>query len=119
MPSVRPGRVGEQIKKELSQIIQYEFKDPRVGFVTITGVDVTGDLSQATIYLSVYGSEQQNIDTLKALTSGTGFMRSELGKRIRLRIAPKLIFKFDTSVEYGSKIEKLISQIHEEGKPAE
>lgn len=114
MVSVRPGRVGEQIKKELSQIIQYEFKDPRVGFVTITGVDVTGDLSQATVYLSVFGDEQQKTDTLKALTSGTGFMRTELGKRIRLRVAPKLLFKLDSSVEYGNKIEKLISQLHKE-----
>ena len=112
MAKVRVGRVGEQIKKELSLILQTEFKDPRLGFITVTGVDVTNDLSQATVYLSVLGSDEQKEDTLKALAKGTGFLRSELGRRIRLRHVPELIFKFDSSVEYGSRIEHLLSQIN-------
>jgi len=116
MAKIRTGRVGEQIKKELSQILQMEFKDPRVGFLTITGVDVTNDLSQAKVFLSVLGSQEQKEETLRALARGKGFIRSELSKRIRLRVTPELIFQIDSSVEYGSRIEELIHQINE-GKP--
>ncbi|PZD93365.1 30S ribosome-binding factor RbfA [Paenibacillus sambharensis] len=112
MAKVRVGRVGEQIKKELSQIIQTELKDPRIGFITVTGVDVTSDLSQARIYLSVLGSDEQKENTLKALAKGSGFIRSELGKRIRLRHTPELEFRFDSSIEYGSRIESLLVEIN-------
>ncbi|WP_127531682.1 30S ribosome-binding factor RbfA [Paenibacillus kobensis] len=112
MAKVRVGRVSEQIKKELSQIIQTELKDPRIGFITVTGVEVTNDLSQAKVFLSVLGSEEQKEETLKAIARGTGFIRSELGKRMRLRHTPELIFKFDASIEYGSRIEALLEQIN-------
>lgn len=114
MAKIRTGRVGEQVKKELSQILQTEFKDPRMGFTTITGVEVTNDFSQAKVFLSVMGSDQQKEDTLKALNRGKGFIRSELSKRIRLRITPELIFLIDSSVAYGSRINELIHQIQEE-----
>ncbi|MBD2845243.1 30S ribosome-binding factor RbfA [Paenibacillus sp. IB182496] len=112
MAKIRVGRVGEQIKKELSLIIQTELKDPRIGFITVTGVDVTSDLSQAKVYLSVLGSDEQKEETLKALARGAGFIRSELGKRIRLRHTPELLFKFDSSIEYGSRIESLLEEIN-------
>jgi ribosome-binding factor A len=115
MAKIRVGRVGEQLKKELSQIIQTELKDPRIGFITVTGVEVTSDLSQARVYLSVLGSDEQKEETLKALARGTGFLRSELGKRVRLRHTPELIFKFDSSIEYGSRIESLLDQINRGG----
>jgi ribosome-binding factor A len=115
MAKIRVGRVGEQIKKELSLIIQKELKDPRIGFITVTGVEVSGDLSQAKVYLSVLGSEEQKEETLKALGKGTGFLRSELGKRMKLRHTPELIFKFDSSIEYGSHIESLLEQINDKG----
>ncbi|GAB6988959.1 30S ribosome-binding factor RbfA [Paenibacillus pini] len=111
MAKIRTGRVGEQIKKELSQLIQSELKDPRIGFLTITGVEVTNDLSQAKIYISVLGDVEQKENSLKALDKANGFLRSELGKRIRLRHTPVLIFKFDESVAYGSHIEKLLGEI--------
>jgi ribosome-binding factor A len=114
MGSIRTNRVGEQIKKELSQIIQREIKDPRIGFVTVTGVEVSGDLSQAKVFISVLGGEDQRADTLKALEKAKGFMRTEIGRRVRLRHTPDLLFKFDESVEYGSRIESLLSQINEE-----
>lgn len=114
MAKIRVGRVGEQIKKELSQIIQSELKDPRIGFITVTGVDVTNDFSQAKVYLSVLGSDEQKEETLKALTRSTGFIRSELGKRIRMRKIPELLFKFDESIDYGSKIQGLLQQINQE-----
>ncbi|WP_340024069.1 30S ribosome-binding factor RbfA [Paenibacillus sp. FSL K6-1096] len=111
MSKIRAGRVGEQIKKELSQLIQTGLKDPRVGFVTVTGVDVTNDLSQAKVYLSVFGDEAQQSDSLKAIEKAGGFLRSEIGKAIRLRHTPELIFKIDESVAYGSHIEKLLGEI--------
>jgi len=116
MAKNRTGRVGEEIKKELSVMIQRELKDPRIGFVTVTGVEVTSDLSQAKVYLSVFGDEEQKKDTLKALDKATGFLRTEIGKRIRLRHTPELIFKIDESIAYGSRIEKLLDEISEEGE---
>jgi len=114
MARVRVGRVGEQIKKELSQIIQTEVKDPRIGFLTVTGVDVTNDLSQARVFLSVLGSDEDRANALQALAKATGFVRSELGKRIRLRKVPELLFKIDESVDYGSRIETLLHGLNEE-----
>lgn len=116
MAKIRVGRVGEQIKKEISTIIQTELKDPRIGFITVTGVEVTGDLSQARVYLSVLGNDEQKEETLKALSRSTGFIRSELGKRIRFRHTPELLFKFDSSIEYGSRIESLLGQLNDGGK---
>ncbi|GIQ68598.1 30S ribosome-binding factor RbfA [Xylanibacillus composti] len=112
MAKIRVGRVGEQIKKELSHIIQNELKDPRVGFITVTGVDVTNDLSQAKVYLSVMGSDEEKADTLKALEKAVGFIRSELGKRVRMRHTPELLFKFDSSIDYGSRIEELLQNLN-------
>jgi ribosome-binding factor A len=117
MARVRVGRVGEQIKKELSQIVQSELKDPRIGFLTVTGVEVTNDLSIARVFLSVMGTDEQKIATLKALSAGTGYIRSELGKRIRLRKIPDLQFKFDASIDYGSHIDNLLHQLNREGNP--
>jgi ribosome-binding factor A len=115
MARVRVGRVGEQIKKELSQIVQLELKDPRIGFLTVTGVEITNDLSIAKVYLSVMGTDEQKEATLKALSSGSGYIRSELGKRIRLRKIPELQFKFDASIDYGSKIDNILHQLGREG----
>ncbi|MDQ0090578.1 ribosome-binding factor A [Paenibacillus anaericanus] len=115
MAKNRTGRVSEQIKKELSILIQSEMKDPRIGFVTVTGVDVTNDLSQAKVYLSIFGDEEKKAESLKGIDKANGFLRTELGKRIRLRHTPELIFKIDESVAYGSRIEKLLVDItHEE-----
>lgn len=116
MPKNRSGRVAEEIKKELSYMLQTDMKDPRIGFVTITGVEVTTDLSQAKVYLSVFGDDAQRQDSLKVLSGAAGYMRTELGKKIRLRHIPELIFKIDSSIDYAQKIEKLISKINEEKK---
>ena len=112
--SLRSSRVGEQMKKELSDIIGRKIKDPRIGFVTVTDVQVTGDLQQAKVYISVLGDEKQKEETLKGLTKAKGFIRSEIGSRIRLRKTPDLIFEFDESIDYGNKIENLLSQLKEE-----
>ncbi|MCR8656298.1 30S ribosome-binding factor RbfA [Paenibacillus endoradicis] len=114
MAKIRVGRVSEQIKKEISQLIQSELKDPRIGFITVTGVETTNDLSQAKVYLSVLGNDEQKAETLKALSKATGYLRSELGKRIKFRHTPELFFKFDSSIEYGSRIENLLTEINQD-----
>lgn len=116
MAKNRTGRVSEQIKKELSILIQTELKDPRIGFVTVTGVDVTNDLSQAKVYLSVFGDDEKKAESLKGIDKANGFLRTEIGKRIRLRHTPELIFKIDESVAYGSRIEKLLGEITHDDK---
>ncbi|WP_080846406.1 30S ribosome-binding factor RbfA [Cytobacillus gottheilii] len=112
--SLRSNRVGEQMKKELGEIIGRKIKDPRVGFVTVTDVQVTGDLQQATVYISVLGDEEQRENTLRGLAKAKGFIRSEIGQRIRLRKTPEILFEFDESIDYGNRIESLLHQIQDE-----
>ncbi|MCZ2258780.1 30S ribosome-binding factor RbfA [Sporosarcina sp. G11-34] len=114
--SKRVNRVAEQMKKELGDIILQKVKDPRIGFVTVTDVEVTGDLQEATIYISVLGSDREKEDTLKGLSKAKGFIRTEIGQRIRLRKTPEIEFKFDESVAYGSRIESLLTQVKNEHK---
>ncbi|MBN2984036.1 MULTISPECIES: 30S ribosome-binding factor RbfA [Cohnella] len=114
MAKFRVGRVGEEIKREISTLIQTELKDPRIGFITVTGVDVTNDLSLARVFLSILGSEEQKEASLHALGKAKGFLRSELGRRMRLRHTPEIEFRFDHSIEYGSHIESLLQKINRE-----
>ncbi len=113
MSQLRANRVAEQMKKELGDILNRKIKDPRVGFVTITDVEVTGDLQQATVYLTILGSEDEKAATLTGLTKAKGFIRSEIGHRIRLRKTPELLFEIDHTIETGNRIEKLIRDLHE------
>jgi len=110
----RSNRVAEQMKKELGEIIARKLKDPSVGFVTITDVEVTGDLQQATVYITVLGDNKKRAETLKGLRKAKGFIRTEIGQRIRLRKTPELMFEFDLSSDYGNKIDTLLRQINEE-----
>ncbi|MEH7382568.1 30S ribosome-binding factor RbfA [Bacillus sp. JJ1533] len=112
--SLRPNRVGEQMKKELSDIIGRKIKDPRIGFVTVTDVQVTGDLQQAKVFISVLGDEEQRQNTLKGLAKAKGFIRSEIGQRIRLRKTPEILFEFDESIDYGNRIESILHEINKE-----
>ncbi len=113
---LRAHRVGEQMKKELGDIIGRKIKDPRIGFVTVTDVQVSGDLQQAKVYISVLGDEKAKEETLKALTKATGFIRSEIGQRIRLRKTPEIYFEFDESLEYGSRIESILKELKKDDK---
>ncbi|KPB04405.1 MULTISPECIES: 30S ribosome-binding factor RbfA [Bacillaceae] len=110
--TLRSNRVGEQMKKELSDIIGRKIKDPRVGFVTVTDVQVTGDLQQAKVFISVLGDDEKRQDTLIGLAKAKGFIRSEIGRRIRLRKTPELFFEFDESIAYGNHIESLIHELN-------
>ncbi len=110
--SLRATRVGEQMKKELGEIIGRKIKDPRIGFVTVTDVEVTGDLQQAKVFISVLGDDEQRQNTLKGLAKAKGFIRSEIGQRIRLRKTPEISFEFDESVDYGNRIENLLAELN-------
>ncbi|MGC5324073.1 30S ribosome-binding factor RbfA [Brevibacillus sp. SYSU BS000544] len=111
MNKTRTNRIGEEIKKELSILLQREMKDPRIGFVTVTGVEVTPDLQQAKVFVSVFGSAEQKEASLRGLQKAKGFLRTEIAKRIKLRHAPDLIFKMDASIDYGNKIETILREI--------
>ena len=107
----RARRVSEEIKKETAKIIRDEVKDPQVGFVTITSVDLSGDLSVAKIYFSVLGEEDAAEESRKALERAKGFIRREIGHRIKLRHVPEIHFLYDRSIEHGSHIDALLEQI--------
>ncbi|ADV05527.1 30S ribosome-binding factor RbfA [Staphylococcus pseudintermedius] len=110
--NMRAERVGEQMKKELMDIINNKLKDPRVGFLTITDVQPTNDLSLAKVYLTVLGSDKERENTFKGLEKAKGFIKSEIGQRMRLRIVPDLQFEYDESIEYGNRIERLIQDLN-------
>lgn len=114
MARIRPSRVAEQIKKEITDILYHELKDPRIGFVTITGVEVSRDLQHAKVFASVLGSDEEKALSLEALQKATGFIRSEVGRRIRLHHTPEIVFKLDTSEDYSQRISHVIRQLQDE-----
>ena len=111
MGQLRMERVQELMKQELSKIIWQDLKDPRIGFVTVTAVDVSSDLRNAKVYVSLMGSEQQIADSWRGLQSSRGFLRREIGHRVRLRYTPELTLELDKSVDYGVHIQELLQQI--------
>lgn len=104
----RSDRVSGELVKELSQIIQQEMKDPRLGFVSVTRVEVAKDLRHANAFVSVMGSKEEKESTLKALSSGAGFIRTLISKRMKMRVIPDFVFKLDDSIEYGARIQELL-----------
>lgn len=109
--SFRPERLAEAIKKEVSQLLTEELKDPRIGFASITSVVVTKDLRYANIYVSVFGEAEEQKATMEALQKANGFVRGELAKRIRLRYMPEIIFKLDESIERGTRLIALMNAV--------
>ena len=108
---LRIEKLQELIKQEMSKMLLKELKDPRIGFVTVTDVEMTGDLREAKIYVSVMGGEEQVKSSLEGLNSALGFVRREIGQRIRLRFTPEISFALDTSLDYGDHIQKLLLQV--------
>lgn len=117
----RVARVAELIKREVSQLLFSGIKDDRVGtgMVSVTDVDVSGDLQHAKIFVSIYGTDEARTSTMAGLKSATGYVRSELGKRIRLRRTPEIVFLEDRSIERGTKVLSLINRLSQERKPDE
>jgi len=110
----RADRVAELIKQEVSDIISRKLNDPRIGFTSVTAVDIGADLQNASIYVSVFGSDEQKQDTMKALSSATGFVRGQLGHRLQLRDVPEILFKLDESIEKGARVFEIINRLHKE-----
>jgi ribosome-binding factor A len=109
----RISRVAELIKREVSQMLLNGIKDDRVGagMVSVTDVNVSGDLQHAKIYVSIYGTDEAKLETMAGLKSATGYVRSELGARVRLRRTPEVSFIEDDSIERGNKVLSLLNQL--------
>ncbi len=105
---IRPGRVAEQLRMDVADILQNDLKDPRLGLVTCTRVDLTNDLRHAKVYVSVLGEEKEKDSSMQALESATGYVRRQLARRLGLRVSPEIVFVFDPSVEYSIRLEGLI-----------
>ena len=106
----RKDRVSEQIRRELAELIRTELKDPRVGMVSITDVEVTADYAHAKVYFSTLGGREAVPTVLAGLEKASGFLRRELGRRITIHTTPQLHFLFDQSLEHGADLSKLIQQ---------
>ena len=114
MAKHRASRLGETLKEEISLMIREDLKDPRIGFVTVTSVEVADDLGHAKVFISVLGDEQTSKDSMEALKRASGYVRSEIGKRIRLRHVPEIVFKYDSSIQHGAHIAELLREVHTE-----
>ena len=108
----RRQRVADQIQKELARVIQHEMKDPRLGMVTVSAVDVSRDLAYADVFITVLGKDDDKAreQTLGVLARGAGFLRGRLGKAMKLRIVPALRFRYDVSIERGTRLSSLIEE---------
>jgi len=105
----RTRRVGEQIQRELAGLLHEELKDPRLGMISVSGVEVSRDLAHARVYISVLGGEEAVSETLKVLNKAAGFLRHQLGQRMRLRVIPQLRFMYDASLAEGARMDALIA----------
>ena len=114
MSKVRVEKLQELMKQEISDIVLHELKDPRIGFVTVTSVSCTEDLREAKIYVSIMGDEKAARESLHGLNSSLGFVRREIGRRIRLRFTPEISFALDASLDYSDNIQRLLNEIHKE-----
>ncbi len=117
MEGKRSEKVADLIQKEICQMLVKSIKDPRIGFVTITKVTVSEDCRFAKIYFSVAGNLAERESSQKGLESAKGYVRKELGRRIRLRYTPEIMFQFDPSIEYAIHMEELIQSIRQEKGP--
>ena len=111
MQHKRSDKVAETIHELISSILSRGLNDPRIGFVTITAVEVTDDLHLARVFFTVIGDDQAKKESEAGLNSAKGFLRRELGKSLTMRYTPDLLFKYDHSGEYGSRIDSLLKEI--------
>lgn len=114
--SRRPEQVAETLRQVITDALLREVRDPRVGFVTITGVRVTGDLGHATVLVSLSGGDEEKARALEGLRSASGFLRSRAAKALTTRTVPELHFDLDTGLEHAARIEALLQEIRREGQ---
>ena len=110
----RSQRIQELLLEEISKLLQSGLKDPRIGFATLTRVEVSDNLKHAKIFISVMGSEKEKTDTLNALKNAKGFVRNTLGKNLYLKYVPELEFKKDENAEHVEKITRILNDLHTE-----
>ena len=110
MKSQRTHRVAEQLQHELAGLLRTEVKDPRVGMVTVTGVDVSADMAHAKVYFTTLSGIEHSKDAVTALSRTAGFLRSQLSQRLKLFTVPQLHFVYDDSIESGMRLSKLIDE---------
>lgn len=111
----RINRISEEVKRELSDIIMHDLKDPRItGMISIVNLKVTKDLRYAKVYISIYGSDEDKKNAIDGLRNAAGFLRKEIGRRVQLRYTPELIFEMDDSIEQGIYISNLIEKLNKE-----
>lgn len=111
MSTRRQAQVADEIRREIGELILKQIKDPRIGFVSVTEVHVSPDLRHAHVNVSVYGSENERQETLRALQHGAGFFRHEIGQSLQLRFTPEIVFHLDDSLERGDRILRLLDQV--------
>src|SRR3954470_9498505 len=112
----RPERVAQMVQQLLGEIFARGMRDPRIGFVTITGVKMSPDLREARVYWTVHGDAEQRKHTERGLESARGFLRREIGSALKLRVVPDVRFTYDEAIDRGDRIEQLIKQVHDEDK---
>lgn len=110
----RAERLADQIREEVAEMIAGELNDPRIGFATVTRVELSSDLRHARILVSVMGGDEEQQRTMEGLASAAGYVRHAIGRRLRLRRAPELVFVLDRGLEAGLKIESLLQQLKPE-----
>jgi ribosome-binding factor A len=115
----RTRRVGEQMQRELASLLQEELKDPRLGMISVSGVEVSRDLAHARVYISVLGGTETVSETLGILNKAAGFLRHQLGQRMRLRVIPQLRFLYDESLAEGARMDALIAAALASRRPPE
>ena len=111
---LRIEKLQELIKQEVGKILLTDIKDPRIGFVTVTEVEMTGDLREAKIFVSIMGNDEQIKSSWEGLQSALGFIRREIGKRIKIRFTPEISFELDKSLDYSEHIQKLLLKVKKE-----
>jgi ribosome-binding factor A len=110
----RPHRVGDQLRADLADLLAREVRDPGLGFLTVTRVEVTSDLQLARVFYTTLGDAARRRETRRALGRVTPFLRREIGRRLRLRRVPVLEFRFDESIEHQDRVERLINELQEQ-----
>ena len=118
-PRIRPARVASVVREVVANAIAFEMKDPRINGVTVSDVEVTGDLREAKVFVHITGDQAQVDDALKALRNGAGWLRRKIGGQVRLRHTPRLDFHFDRSLDYGSRIESKLRELGLGGAPSD
>jgi ribosome-binding factor A len=117
--SRRAERVAEELREEVARLIASGLKDPRIGFITVTRVTVTDDLRTAHVSVGVLGDQGQRDKSLAGLRQASGFMRRELGRRLRLRHTPELLFHYDTGLDASDRVERLLREVSPPAKAGE